>query len=116
MSVRLRWPAANQSTALTAIDVDSHAAGRAQVETLGQVSGKELTDYWEVRAGNAGRVRSIHLDRPACRMTDSMSHTLHSSEIFPALKRNKVMPSILIFLPVAGKPIPACVLVPEAVQ
>src|SRR5580658_4857998 len=54
--------------------------------------------------------------KPACRMTESMSQTLHSSQIFPALKRKTVMPSILIFLPVAGKPIPAWVLVPDEVQ
>ena len=55
-------------------------------------------------------------NKPAWRMTDSMSQTLHSSQIVPAFKRNMVMPSILIFLPVAGNPIPDWVLVPDAVQ
>src|ERR1700747_1567851 len=53
---------------------------------------------------------------PACCMADPISKTLHSSLIFPALKRNRVIPGTVILLPVAGKPMPCPVLVPNAVQ
>ncbi len=43
-------------------------------------------------------------NRPACFNTESMFQALHSSEIFPALKRKMVIPETLIFLPVAGSP------------
>lgn len=40
-------------------------------------------------------------------MTESMFQTLHSSVIFPALKRNKVIPGTGMLLPVAGNPMPS---------
>jgi len=44
--------------------------------------------------------------RPNCFSTESMLKAFHSSEIFPPLKRYRVITEILNGLPVAGRPIP----------
>jgi hypothetical protein len=77
---------------------------RSPMAVARQVYG--LVGSW---VGNFGSWPVGHLgghSRPTCFSTESMLQAFHSSEIFPALKRNRVIPETLTGLPVAGSPIP----------